>query len=90
MSGFFVRVDEVAMPNCFAAVTARAVARHVVSESGNLKVTRATPSLPVITSGFQNAVERKSLRTLTSMLSFPSPGGGPGLHSSATAGRLLP
>src|SRR5688572_22939518 len=65
MSGCFVRVDESPRPNRFPVVTARAVADHVVSESGYLTFTVAVPSASVLTSGSHRIVERKSLRTWT-------------------------
>src|SRR6266567_5745910 len=65
MSGFFVRVSEDAMPNLSPAVTTRAVAVQLVSESGYLTLTEAMPLLSVMTSGCQKTVERKSLRTCT-------------------------
>jgi len=45
-------------------VTARAVARHVVNASGYASEIVAMPFAPVTMSGFQNAVYRKSWRTM--------------------------
>src|SRR5581483_4842465 len=53
------------MPNWFASVTARAVAFQPVSESGYLTLIVALPSGPVLTSGCQKIVDRKSVRTCT-------------------------
>ena len=66
-SGIDVRVVEEAMPNCAPALAARAVARHVVSASGYFTFTVAVPLASVMTSGTHSAVERKSLRTCTSI-----------------------
>ena len=65
MSGMRVTTLALLMPNWFASETARAVARHVVSESGSFTFTVALPFASVTTSGCQNAVARKSERTTT-------------------------
>ena len=71
MSGCFVRVVALAMPNCAPLPTARAVVFQPVSESGYFTGTRAVPSAPVFTSGSQRMVERKSVRTTTFGSSSP-------------------
>src|SRR5690242_21123838 len=68
------------MPNSLAVVTTRAVADHVVNESGYLTFTMAVPSASVFTSGIHTIVERKSLRTCTagSCAAIASTGAGVG------------
>src|SRR5207237_6036135 len=72
ISGMFVCAVAEAIPNWAVALAARAVARHVVSASGYFNETLAMPSGPVRMSGFQRAVERKSLRTTTSIGAAPA------------------
>src|SRR5579863_6771211 len=83
ISGCFVRVLVVAMPNWFASVAARAVAFQLVSESGYLILTTTMPSFPVMTSGCHRMVERKSERTCTG--DCGSPGGEAGGVSAKAA-----
>ena len=63
ISGCLVLVDELPMPNWLPAVATRAVAVHVVNESGYFTFTVAVPSASVFTSGNHRIVERKSLLT---------------------------
>src|SRR3990172_4411758 len=65
ISGFFARVLVEAIPNWLPWLATRAVAFQEVNESGYFTLIAALPSLPVITSGCQKTVARKSVRTCT-------------------------
>ncbi len=78
-------------PTRVSAVTPRAVARHVVSESGNSTLACALPAASVTRSAAQNAVSGNALRifgcTMRSGLSCASREGS---RSAASRMRRLP
>ena len=85
MSGLRVRAAAFSMPKRWSRACTRAVARHDVNESGNVTSTRAVPSSPVTTSGCQNMVERKSLRTCTAGCPAPTPPASPATSMTASS-----
>ena len=75
-------VLSVALPTLVSGVMPRAVARQVVSESGNSTLVRAWPAPSVTRSAAQYAVSGNALRTLGSVIARASTAPG------ATAGRI--